>query len=221
MYDLLIKNGLVFDGTGNAPYVADVGAVGDEIVAVGRLENGAAKTVEANGLAVSPGFIDPHTHSDISFLLDPTAQSKVRQGVTLELAGNCGFSFCAPLGGAAEELLRARVSQFTDDFEVTWKDFGGYLDALQRARSTVNLAVQVGHHTVRSCAVGLEDRTPDGGQLDRMKALVAESLDAGAIGWFLLWPFLCARELRSTGRGHRAGGGRRPTREGVLDPHAR
>lgn len=183
MYDLLIKNGQVFDGTGSAPYLADVAAVDGEIVAVGRLAEDAVKAVDASGLAVSPGFIDLHTHSDLSFLLDPTAQSKVRQGVTLELAGNCGSSFCAPLQGAARELMRARVSQYTDSFDVTWEDFGGYLDAVERAGSTVNLAVQVGHGTVRACVLGLEAKAPTGEELDRMKALVAEALDAGGMGF--------------------------------------
>ena len=182
MYDLLIKNGRIFDGTGSAPYTADIAAADGEIVAIGQLEGEAAKLVVADGLAVSPGFIDLHTHSDMSFLLDSTAQSKVRQGVTLELADNCGSSFCAPLQGAAEELLKSRVSMYTDDFETPWADFGGYLDTLERAGATLNLAVQVGHGTVRSCVVGLENRAPDGDELDRMKGLVAESLDAGAMG---------------------------------------
>ena len=80
MYDLLIKNGQIFDGTGSGPFFADVAAVNGDIVAIGSLEGESAKTVDAAGLAVSPGFIDLHTHSDMSFLLDPTAQSKVRQG---------------------------------------------------------------------------------------------------------------------------------------------
>ncbi|MCH7654168.1 MAG: amidohydrolase family protein, partial [Chloroflexi bacterium] len=149
MYDLLIKNGLVYDGTGAPPYPADVASVGDDIVAIGRLDGEAAKTVDASGHAVSPGFIDLHTHSDMSFLLDSSAQSKVRQGVTLELAGNCGMSFCAPLLGEARELLMPRVSQYTDDFDITWNDFAGYLDALEGAGSTLKLAVQVGHGTIR------------------------------------------------------------------------
>ena len=182
MYDLLFKSGRVFDGTGSAAYSADVAAVGGDIVAIGNLEGEAKKTVDVGGMAVCPGFIDLHTHSDMSFLLDSTAQSKVRQGVTFELAGNCGMSFCAPVEGAAEELLTTRVSQYSDSFEVTWADFGGYLDALEGAGSTLNLAVQVGHGTIRSCVIGLDARAPDGAELDRMKGLVAESLDAGAMG---------------------------------------
>ena len=109
MYDLKIKNGSVFDGTGATAYRADVAAVGGEIVAIGSLEGEARKVVDAGGLAVSPGFIDLHTHSDMSFLLDSTAQSKVRQGVTLELAGNCGMSFCAPLEEIGRASCRERV----------------------------------------------------------------------------------------------------------------
>ena len=183
MFDVIIKNGLILDGTGSAPYRADVAAKGGEIIAIGLLESEAAKTVDAEGLVVSPGFIDLHTHSDMSFLLDPTAQSKVRQGVTLELAGNCGSSYCAPLQGGAEELLRTRAAQYTDHLDITWTDFGGYLDAVQQAGSTVNLAVQVGHGTVRSCVLGQDARAPNGEQMEQMKALIAESLDAGAMGF--------------------------------------
>jgi N-acyl-D-amino-acid deacylase len=183
MYDLLIRHGRIIDGTGSAPYTADIGVRDGAIAAIGRLEGEAAKTVDAGGQVVSPGFIDLHTHSDLSFLLDPTAQSKVRQGVTLELAGNCGSSFCAPLQGDAAEMLRARVSQYTETFEPTWRDFGGYLDAVQHATSTLNLAVQVGHGTIRTAVMGMEARAASGDELERMKALVAESLDAGAMGF--------------------------------------
>ena len=183
MYDLLIEHGRIIDGTGSASYTADVAVAGNEIVAIGKLDGESAKTIDAAGLAVSPGFIDLHTHSDMSFLLDPTAQSKVRQGVTLELAGNCGMSFCAPLIGEAEAALKSRVSQYTDSFDVSWKDFGGYLDALERAGSTLNIATQVGHGTVRTCVIGEADRAPTGDDLEQMKALIADALDAGAMGF--------------------------------------
>ena len=111
MYDLIIKGGRVYDGTGKASFDADVAVADGEIVAVGTLKDETAeKVISAAGLAVSPGFIDPHSHSDLSFLLDSTAQSKVRQGVTLELAGSCGMSSCAPLMGEAEESLRTRMA---------------------------------------------------------------------------------------------------------------
>ena len=183
MYDLLIKNGLVLDGTGGASYSADVAAVSGDIVAIGRQDGESVKTINAEGLAVSPGFIDLHSHSDMSFLLDPTAQSKVRQGVTLELVGNCGESNGAPLQGDAEARLREELSQYESSFDITRDDFAGYLDALQRAGSTLNIASQVGHHTIRACVVGLEDKPPFPDDLDRMRGLVADSLDAGAMGF--------------------------------------
>jgi N-acyl-D-amino-acid deacylase len=182
MYDLLITNGLILDGTGSAPYRADVAVSQGDIVAIGSLPAPAHHTLDAAGLVVSPGFIDLHTHSDFSFLLDPTAQSKVRQGVTLELAGNCGSSYCAPLQGMTHELLQSRVAQYTKTFTPTWSDFGGYLDAVQQAGSTLNLAVQVGHGTVRSCVLGMEARAASAAEVGRMQTLVAESLDAGAMG---------------------------------------
>jgi N-acyl-D-amino-acid deacylase len=183
MYDLLIRQGRIIDGTGSAPYVSDIGVKGGNIVAIGRLGGEAAKSLNVKGLVVAPGFIDLHTHSDLSFVLDPTAQSKVRQGVTLELAGNCGYSFGAPLQGAAAEMLHARMSQYVETFQPTWADFDGYLDAVQRSGLTLNLAVQVGHGTVRAAVMGMEARASNGDELERMKALVADSLDAGAMGF--------------------------------------
>ena len=182
MFDLVFRNGSVIDGTGSPAYTADIAVRDGEIAAIGRIEGESAKTVDAAGLAITPGFIDLHTHSDLSFLLDPTAQSKVRQGVTLELTGNCGMSFCAPLIGEAEEQFRGRMSAYTDAFDADWTDFGGYIDAVERAGSTLNVAFQVGHGTIRTCIVGQEDRAPTGDELDRMAGLVGECLDAGAMG---------------------------------------
>ena len=183
MYDLLFKNGAVYDGTGKEPYTADVAAVDGEIVAIGRLDGEAAKTIDASGLAVTPGFIDIHSHSDASFLHDHTAQSKLRQGVTLELAGNCGSSFCAPLLGKAKELFQARMGQYPNGLNVDWTDFGQYLDAVQEVKPPINLACQVGHGTVRACVVGLDARAPTPEEQDQMRELVADCLDAGAMGF--------------------------------------
>ena len=183
MYDLVIKNGNVYDGTGSPPYTADIGVAGDEIVAVGQLEAESAKTVDASGLAVTPGFIDLHTHSDASFLHDATAQSKVRQGVTLELAGNCGSSFCAPVIGKAREQLEARLGRGPEALRLGWTSFGEYLDAVQATKPPLNLAGQVGHGTIRACVVGLDARAPSPEEQDSMRELVAECLDEGAMGF--------------------------------------
>jgi len=181
-YDLLIKNGTVIDGTGAPGYPADVATRGDAIVGVGRMDGKSAETVDASGLAVAPGFIDIHSHSDMSFLIDPAADSKVRQGVTLEVTGNCGASYCAPLVGGARDQMAARLSRYDSRIEPVWTGFDGYLDALDGAGSTLNIATQIGHGTVRTAVMGMETRAPDAGELARMEALIAESLDAGALG---------------------------------------
>ena len=94
-FDVLLKGGLIVDGTGGEPYFGDVGVIGDTITALDEIEitpSSVKRVVDCNGLVVTPGFIDIHTHSDISFLLDPLANSKIMQGVTTEVVGNCGFS---------------------------------------------------------------------------------------------------------------------------------
>lgn len=187
MFDLLVKNGNIYDGTGAPPIEADIGVLDGRIAAVCKLpessEEGASETIDASGLAVAPGFIDLHTHSDFSFLLDSTAQSKVTQGCTLELTGNCGFSYCAPLIDDARRFANDRLGLYGTDTDLGWEYFWQYHDKLDKAGSTVNLATQVGHGTVRSAVIGFEDRGPTPWELDRMKGLVADGLDDGALGF--------------------------------------
>ena len=184
MYDILIENGQVIDGTGAPAYQADVAISGDTVVATGKgLEVRAARTIDASGLAVTPGFIDLHSHSDFQFFIDPAADSKVTQGVTLELVGNCGLSFCAPLTGASREDLDTRVAWYDTKWRPAWTTFAGYMDALDKTGKTLNVVTQVGHGTVRKAVLGMETRAPDSGELKRMQALVAEALDAGAFGF--------------------------------------
>jgi len=183
MYDLLVKGARIIDGTGAASWTGDIAVKSDRIVAMGQLDGEAARTIDANGLVASPGFVDIHTHSDLSFMLDPTAQSKIRQGVTLEVTGNCGMSACAPLvTEEAQASLRDRIAEYGSDLEVDWSSFGEWLDSLEKAGSTLNLATLVGHGTVRAAVLGFDDRGPTPDELEAMQRLVAESLDAGAIG---------------------------------------
>ena len=182
--DIKITSGSVYDGSGSEPYVADVGIRGDSIVAIGDLSCcDATLSIDASGKAVTPGFIDLHTHSDASFLIDPLADSKLRQGVTLELMGNCGMSFCAPLRGESRRQLEERLKRGGEgEFEVTWSSFGGYLDALSERGSSINLSAQVGHGTVRSAVMGMDNRGPTVDELAEIVALTADALDAGAMG---------------------------------------
>ena len=184
MHDIEIKNASIIDGLGNEAYQGNLYVKDKKISAITYGESLESKlSINATGKVLTPGFIDLHSHSDFSFLLDPTAQSKIRQGVTLELMGNCGLSFCAPLKGASKQQFDSWVSAYTDAFEVTWKDFAGYIDASKKSGATLNLAFQIWHGTIRSAVMGMADRPPTSEELNEMKRLVGESLDAGALGF--------------------------------------
>ncbi len=185
MHDLLIKGGSVIDGAGSHAYAADVAVDGDSITAIGRTGGEAAHTIDATGMAVAPGFVDLHSHADFNFFVDPGADSKITQGVTLEYVGNCGISFCAPITGEADEDVKIRYAWYSSDGSEAprWSNFGDYLDALEANGAPLNVATQVGHGTVRKAVMGMDSRAPDVGQIKRMKSLVAESLDAGAMGF--------------------------------------
>jgi N-acyl-D-amino-acid deacylase len=180
MLDILIKNGTVVDGTGRPRFEADVGTSQGRIVTVAQaIDAEAARTIDATGLHVAPGFIDPHTHSDRPLLVDPMAQSKIRQGVTTDVIGNCGYS-PAPAIGVAAEQVRARVREM--GAEVTWQSFGEYLDRLRVPGTALNVVGLVGHGTVRGAVMGYADVQPTPEQQAAMERVVAEAMEQGARG---------------------------------------
>ncbi len=186
MFDVVIKNGHVLDGTGAAAYRADIGVRGDRIVAIGEIGNETSRVIDAAGSVVTPGFIDLHAHSDLSFLIDPRADSKLRQGVTLELVGNCGMSYCAPLNERTRDIYDGWMSRMGGDAsggDPGWTEFGGFLSALAAAGSAINVATQIGHNQVRSAVIGADARAPSYEELEAMRRIVAEALDAGAMGF--------------------------------------
>jgi len=181
MFDLLIVDARIVDGTGAPYFYGDVGVVGDRIAAVGRLSGQLARrTVVAAGRVLTPGFIDIHSHSDVSYLINPLGESKVRQGVTLEVAGQCGWSV-APLEGAAVEEIRKDL-EAEDGVEIRWRTMGEYLACLEEARPSVNLAVVAGHGTIRGSAMGYDDRPPTAEEARRMRLLLRQALAEGAFG---------------------------------------
>jgi len=182
LFDLIIKNGTVVDGTGSARYKADIAVNDDTVVAVGEIEAKASRVINAEGTMVTPGFIDLHTHSDNSFLIDPHADSKLTQGVTFELFGNCGMSYCAPLNPNNIDGFRERTDRYDPELNPGWSTMDGYLTALEQAGSTINVAAQVGHGTVRRAVMGMDPRMPNPEELDRMIGMFADSLDEGALG---------------------------------------
>ena len=175
MYDLLICNGRIVDGRGNPWYKGNVAIAGGRIAAVGRRIDGeAAERLDVQGMYVCPGFIDTHTHSDFNYFID-AAQSKIRQGVTTEVTGNCGSS-------AAPWLGAGRRSQLTAGFTPTWTTMADYLAALDGQGLPLNLAPLVGHGTLRGATVGRDNRPGTPAELDEMERLLNESLEAGAFG---------------------------------------
>jgi N-acyl-D-amino-acid deacylase len=144
----------------------------------------AALVIEATGLALAPGFIDIHNHSDLTLLADPQAESMLGQGVTTTVVGNCGSSaapWLGPEGGPAAERMRDEASRGLG-VEWAWRGFGEYLQRLQGARPAINVAALAGHGTIRQQVMGLATRAPDAGELRRMKAMLEAALAEGAAG---------------------------------------
>ncbi len=183
MFDLLFRNARVVDGTGNPCFWGDVGVEGDRIARVGDLAGASGRrVVDAGGLALAPGFIDLHTHSDFTLPVFPRAQAMVRQGVTTQLVGNCGFS-PFPVARDRLDLLRT-YSAFVDaGLTWNWSDAAGYTEHLESLPLACNVALQVGHGAVRIAAMGFDDRAPTSAELARMEQLVAEACEQGVYGF--------------------------------------
>jgi N-acyl-D-amino-acid deacylase len=180
MYDILIRNGLLIDGTGSPGVVGDLAVAGGRIAAIGpRLADGATRVIDAEGLAVAPGFIDIKTHSDFTLPINPKAESKVRQGVTTEIIGHCGFSVAPVLPGKVE-LLRDYLSPSAPWLPFRETSFPDYLASFPP--TAVNAGMLVGHNTLRLMVMGMAARPPTTAELNRMITLLEEGLDAGALG---------------------------------------
>jgi N-acyl-D-amino-acid deacylase len=179
--DLIVRGGQVMDGTGAPPIRADVGISEGRIEAIGDLSAVSdTPLLDAAGLTVSPGFIDIHSHSDFTLVLDPRAVSSITQGVTTEIVGNCGHG-CAPIGDP--KLAGMTIYGFDPEGGLNWNSMAGYFSALENRKPAVNVASLVANGNLRLAAAGMVDRpsTPD--EISRMKTLLAEGLDQGAIGY--------------------------------------
>ena len=180
MDDLLIRGATVIDGTGGAPRSADVAVRDGRISAVeARRTETAAREIDGTGRVLAPGFIDIHTHSDFTLPLNPLAEAKIRQGVTTEVVGNCGFSVAPALPGKAD-LLADYLSASAPWLPFTETDFASYMAAWPAI--AVNTVMQVGHNTLRLMAMGMENRAPSDSELRHMQEMLAEALEAGALG---------------------------------------
>jgi len=178
--DLLIRGGTVIDGTGAPGSRADVAVAGGRIAAIGpELPKDGARIIDADGRAIVPGFIDIHSHSDEAMFVNDALESALHMGVTLVVCGNCGGS-SAPVSGLAEAELDRELSRL--NVQRTWASFGEYADAVDEVKPAINVCSFVGHGTLRSCVMGADDRAPTREELARMRALLAKSMDEGAIG---------------------------------------
>ncbi|RJP28547.1 MAG: D-aminoacylase [Actinobacteria bacterium] len=188
LFDFILEDALLVDGSGKAPYKADVGIAGETIAKIGDLkESEAARKIEAGGRVVCPGFIDVHSHADLTMFRDDAAellQPLVRQGITTFVGGNCGMSL-APITDENREGLKNYLEVFTQmDFEtsIKWKSMGEFMERMDEKGLLLNMALLVPHGMLRISALGLEDRPVDAGAMQMMKRLLEESMEAGAFG---------------------------------------
>ncbi len=178
-FDFILKNGMVYDGSGGEGRSADVAIRGDRVVGVGDFGNAPAKNViDARGLAVAPGFINMLSWSTESLIQDGRSQSEIRQGVTTEIMGE-GES----MGPLTEEMKKRRLEQQGDiKYDIKWNTLAEYLRYLQTRGVSCNVASYVGATTIREYVIGLEDKQPTPEQLDQMRELVRKEMEAGALG---------------------------------------
>lgn len=180
MFDIIIKNAAIIDGSGKDGFAADIGISNDRIVKIGRIEESGRQVIDANGLVASPGFVDCHSHSDYYLIINPLAESKIRQGVTTEIGGNCGYS-SAPLSGEAlEERKNAYKKAY--NLEHNWQDVKGYFNRLETQGISLNFALLIGHNTIRASVIGGGSREPKEKEMAQMKEMVQQAMTEGSIG---------------------------------------
>src|SRR5215475_2662568 len=177
-FDVIIRGGDVYDGTGGPPAHVDVGITGDRIAAIGDLKAATATTtIDAKGLAVAPGFINMLSHSEVSLIVDGRSMSEIKQGITTQIFGE--FS----MGPLNEDMKRRIVANQGDiKFDIQWTTLSEYLSWLENHGISQNVASFIGAPTIREYVIGLEDKPPTPAQLDQMRELVRREMEAGALG---------------------------------------
>ena len=178
-YDLVVRDGMIYDGSGTKPYKGDVAIINAKIVEVSKSIDGKGKhEIDANGLAVSPGFINMLSWATTSLIADGRSLSDIKQGVTLEVFGE-GWS----MGPLNKKMRRQQLADMTEfKYEIDWTTLGEYLESLENRGISTNVASFVGATTVRIHEIGFEDRQPTAQELKNMKTLVREAMEEGALG---------------------------------------
>ncbi|NLN75360.1 MAG: D-aminoacylase [Armatimonadetes bacterium] len=180
MFDYIIRNTMVLDGSGKEAFAADVAISDGKIAACGVVDGSAERIIDGSGLMLAPGFIDMHSHTDSSLFVDPRAESKITQGVTLEVSGNCGSS-SAPV---MDEPGRAYLENWRKkhDIDDDWVTMGDFLSALESRPIGINFITLVGHNNLREAVIGLDDRKATADELAQMRQLAADAMKDGAYG---------------------------------------
>ena len=178
-YDIVIRNGSVFDGIGSAPVTADVAIKDNRIIEIGNISGAGVEELDAEGLFVTPGFIDIHSHSDFTLLVDPRAASSIFQGVTLEVIGNCGFG-CAPISNPI--LAGNNIYGLNDEVPLTWNSMAQYLERLESASPAVNVLTLVPNGQLRLATIGMSESPATVEELGKMKYLLEAGIEEGAFG---------------------------------------
>lgn len=178
-YDTILRNGMIYDGNGGEPYRADIGIRGDTIAYIGDLSRVSAQfSIDASGMAVAPGFINMLSWATESLIQDGRSQSDIRQGVTLEVMGE-GWSM-GPLNEKMKQQMQQ--SQTHIQYKIEWNTLGEYLQYLEKKGVSCNVASFVGATTVRMHVIGEDNRDPTAEEMERMKALVKQAMEEGAMG---------------------------------------
>jgi N-acyl-D-amino-acid deacylase len=185
-YDLIIKNGRIIDGTGNPWYYGELGIKDGKIVKISaKIKESAEKEVNANGMIISPGFIDIHSHTDFILPFYSRVESFIRQGITTIVGGNCGQGL-APIAPEKMDDVRKLMMSFLailKDYNFKWNTFKEYLEFLEKLRCPANLILFVGYSNLRICGgAGFENRSPTKNELEKMKEYIGEAMEAGAFG---------------------------------------
>ena len=188
MFDVLIKDGQVIDGTGNPWFRADIGVENGKIECISRHidPSRAERIINADGLTVSPGFIDAHSHDDLYLLKYPSGKGKILQGVTTLINGNCGWTAAPVLSQENRKIMQDVIAivggHHIEENQLDWLSFGDYLVKLEKLKLGINVATLVGHTMVRIAVLGMEQRAPTNDELEQMKKLVKGSMEEGAYG---------------------------------------
>ncbi len=181
-FDLIITGGMVYDGLGNPGKAVDIAIRDDKIALIGENlgRNKAVRIIEVNGMAVSPGFIDMHTHTDIGLIANPLAESHIRQGITTEISGNCGSSPFPVADEVYEEMKKVVKDEY--DIDLNWRDINGFFQRLEEKGIALNYVTLLGQGDLRGKVVGFNDQVATPQEINQMKSILEENMKAGAWG---------------------------------------